>query len=226
MACQHQHSLEESDILFVKSIARKVVRSIGFSVHLDDLIQEGYIALLGVKERYTAQVNCSFTTYASHRIKGAMLDFLRSQDFVSRDARKLLQDVSKVKTQLEHRGEHKPSLWTISKEMNVEVEALSNALLSIPEQAVSHSQFDTDVPADLSTDQPHQHLDSSEIFAAQQQIKNKMSILDEREKRILIDKYWNDETYKNIARKLKISPTMCIQLHDRSIMKMRKGLAI
>ena len=226
MPLRPQHLLEESDILLVKSIAKKVVRSIGFSGHLDDLIQEGYIALIGVKERYKAQINCSFSTYASHRIKGAMMDFLRSQDFVSRDARKLLKDVARVKTQLEHREKCKPSMQAISKELNIEVETLSNALLSIPEQVVSHSQFDADILADLSQSEQHQHIDNSEVFVVQQQIKAKMSILDAREKRILIDKYWNDATYKNIARKLKISPTMCVQLHDRSIIKMRKGLAL
>ncbi len=226
MSHQQQIQLEENDILLVKSIAGKIVRSIGFTGHLEDLIQEGYIALLSVKGKYTERPDCTFATYASHRIKGAMQDFLRKQDYLSREARKLLKDVNKARTQLEHRENKKPSIQAISNEMKVDMERLLSALSVIPDQIISGSEFDFEVTSDLSEITINHELNDSELHLAQQQIKNKMSILDEREKQVMIGKYWNEESYRNIASNLKISSTMCIELHNRSILKMRKVFAI
>src|SRR4030088_2024926 len=80
----------------VKAIAIRVHESLPVHVDLDDLIHAGVLGLFDAVTKYDASQNVAFQSYAKHRIKGAILDSLRQQDWASRDLRKRQKQVDSV----------------------------------------------------------------------------------------------------------------------------------
>lgn len=72
---------------FVKYIAKKMLRKMPPTVELDDLIQSGFLGLIDAIDKFDPKRDVSFLSYSSHRIKGSMLDYLRSMDYLSRNHR-------------------------------------------------------------------------------------------------------------------------------------------
>ncbi|MDR7418937.1 MAG: sigma-70 family RNA polymerase sigma factor [Armatimonadota bacterium] len=83
----------ESYLPLVGAIARTVGRGLPSYVEIDDLVQDGVIGLIGALQRYDPERGVVFTTYAGHRIRGAMLDGLRRRDPLPRTARRALREV-------------------------------------------------------------------------------------------------------------------------------------
>jgi RNA polymerase sigma factor for flagellar operon FliA len=78
---------------FVRKIAYDLVKSLPPSVSVEDLIQEGALGLIGAVERFDPQRNVKLSTYVMSRIKGAMLDYLRTIDWMPRTLRKQMKAI-------------------------------------------------------------------------------------------------------------------------------------
>src|ERR1051325_394029 len=103
---EEQNSLEARDAVvvehlpLVKSIALRVHESLPVHVDLDDLVHAGVLGLFDAVTKYDEAKNVAFQAYAKHRIKGAILDSLRQQDWASRDLRKRQKEVDSVQRDL------------------------------------------------------------------------------------------------------------------------------
>jgi RNA polymerase sigma factor for flagellar operon FliA len=91
--------LENGDL--VKRIAHCLLRRVPVNVEFDDLVQAGMVGLLEAAERYTGRESASFGTFASHRIRGAMLDSLRDADWSPRSLRRRLRDIEAARRGVE-----------------------------------------------------------------------------------------------------------------------------
>lgn len=80
----------------VRRLARQLIARVPSNVEKDDLIQEGMIALLDCCERFDSTQGVKFETFATQRIRGAMLDYLRGEDYASRGDRRMLQKLDKA----------------------------------------------------------------------------------------------------------------------------------
>ena len=78
---------EENEL--VKSVAYSIAHALPVCIDVRDLIDEGWLGLLDAKSRYDPKINDNFKAYASIRIKGAILDYLRGEDILSRTERKI-----------------------------------------------------------------------------------------------------------------------------------------
>ncbi|MGE1537226.1 flagella biosynthesis regulatory protein FliZ [Escherichia coli] len=96
-----KHSLWQRYVPLVRHEALRLQVRLPASVELDDLLQAGGIGLLNAVERYDALQGTAFTTYAVQRIRGAMLDELRSRDWVPRSVRRNAREVAQAIGQLE-----------------------------------------------------------------------------------------------------------------------------
>ena len=96
-----KHSLWQRYVPLVRHEALRLQVRLPASVELDDLLQAGGIGLLNAVERYDALQGTAFTTYAVQRIRGAMLDELRSRDWVPRSVRRNAREVAQTLGQLE-----------------------------------------------------------------------------------------------------------------------------
>ena len=96
-----KHSLWQRYVPLVRHEALRLQVRLPASVELDDLLQAGGIGLLNAVERYDALQGTAFTTYAVQRIRGAMLDELRSRDWVPRSVRRNAREMAQAIGQLE-----------------------------------------------------------------------------------------------------------------------------
>lgn len=86
----------------VDTIARYFARKVPASVSHDDLVQEGWIGLLDAMKRYKTQENAHFEAYANQRIKGAILDMLRGNDYANHSTRALVRQAERIRNRLSH----------------------------------------------------------------------------------------------------------------------------
>src|SRR6266566_4247476 len=110
-----ENSLQERDRIvldhlpLVKAIAIRVHESLPVHVDLDDLIHAGVMGLFDAVTKYDETKNVAFNSYAKHRIKGAILDSLRQQDWASRDLRKRQKQVDSAVRELSMKLGRTPS---------------------------------------------------------------------------------------------------------------------
>ena len=114
-----KHSLWQRYVPLVRHEALRLQVRLPASVELDDLLQAGGIGLLNAVERYDALQGTAFTTYAVQRIRGAMLDELRSRDWVPRSVRRNAREVAQAIGQLEQELGRKVATGVFGADMQV-----------------------------------------------------------------------------------------------------------
>jgi RNA polymerase sigma factor for flagellar operon FliA len=103
----------------VRKLAHYMMAKLPPSVEVDDLIQVGLIGLADALSRYEASQGVQFETFATQRIRGAMLDELRGNDWMSRGSRKSQKDIESTMRRLEHRLGRSPIESEIAAEMGL-----------------------------------------------------------------------------------------------------------
>lgn len=106
----------------VRKLALQLLARLPASVELDDLVQAGLMGLLDAMRRYEESALAQFETYATARIRGAMLDELRSQDWLPRSVRSKAKKIERAITQLEHTHLRPPSEVEIAGALEVPLE--------------------------------------------------------------------------------------------------------
>src|SRR5437868_4947896 len=92
-----------------KAIATQIQRRLPGDVELDDLIQAGMLGLMDAADKYEPSRQVEFSSYAKHRIRGAILDSLRELDFASRDLRRRSKMMDAAASQLSHELQRNPA---------------------------------------------------------------------------------------------------------------------
>jgi RNA polymerase sigma factor for flagellar operon FliA len=103
----------------VRRLAHHMMAKLPPSVEVDDLIQVGLIGLADALTRYEASQGVQFETFATQRIRGAMLDELRENDWMSRGSRKSQKDIEAAMRRVEHRLGHTPKESEIAAELGM-----------------------------------------------------------------------------------------------------------
>jgi RNA polymerase sigma factor for flagellar operon FliA len=212
----------------VRKLAHYMMAKLPPSVEVDDLIQVGLIGLADALSRYEASQGVQFETFATQRIRGAMLDELRGNDWMSRGSRKSQKDIESTMRRLEHRLGRSPVESEIAAEMNLTL-ADYQALLSkvrgtqlvyLEDMARNNEDDDNyldrhvaDSDADPLNMLRDQRLRESLVAA----IKG----LPEREQHIMSMYYEQDMNLKEIAAVLDVTESRICQLHSQSIARLR-----
>ena len=125
-----KHSLWQRYVPLVRHEALRLQVRLPASVELDDLLQAGGIGLLNAVERYDALQGTAFTTYAVQRIRGAMLDELRSRDWVPRSVRRNAREVAQAIGQLEQELGRNATETEVAERLGIDIGAKSTAIAS------------------------------------------------------------------------------------------------
>ncbi|MGE8590688.1 MAG: sigma-70 family RNA polymerase sigma factor, partial [Alcaligenes sp.] len=112
----------------VRKLALQLLARLPASVELDDLIQAGMIGLLDAVRRYQETADAQFETYATTRIRGAMLDELRGQDWLPRSVRTKARKIEQAIQQLEQRLMRAPSEAEIAAQLEMPIEEYQSLL--------------------------------------------------------------------------------------------------
>ncbi len=194
----------------------------------EDLIGYGTIGLIEAIDRFDPQQKCSFETFAVTRIRGEILDFLRSRDFLSRSRRQRVKKLNEAVADLEYKLGRTPTEEEIKTSLNIEASELS----SIRQEAAAMI-FSLDVPEDGKSledssalvDKVASNTQSQEDFVDNVFLKDKLAQcldrLPKRERLIMALYHYQKLTFKEIGAVLDISESRVSQLHMKSLQKLR-----
>jgi len=214
----------------VRKLALQLLARLPASVQLDDLIQAGMIGLLDAARRYQETPDAQFETYATARIRGAMLDELRSQDWLPRSVRSKGKRIEAAIQQKEHELMRPPSEGEIADALQLpldEYQAMLNDARGIQilhYDDIGGSDPDErgwrDVPADASGD-PLDALLTSDLRRA---LVNAIDTLPEREKLVLSLCYEQGLNLKEIGAVLEVTEARVCQLRSQATARIRARL--
>ena len=195
----------------------------------EDLMGYGTIGLIEAIDRFDNSKDCSFETFATNRIRGAILDFLRSRDFLSRNSRERVKRFNQRLAELESRLGYTPTDEEIKKHLTIENEELrvlqqesSAVIFSLDAQENGNSSEESSVAL---VDKMPSKTEATEDYAESNLVRDKLAAaidsLKERERLIISLYHYEKLTFKEIGTILDISESRASQLHQKSLQKLR-----
>lgn len=217
----------------VKRVAYRLIHRVPPSVDLEDLISVGTIGLIHAIDNFDAGKGTKFEAYAEFRIKGAMLDELRSYDFMSRAARGKANKVERARQKLEALLGRMPTVKELADETGFIVEEIEECLAQGTQMAFltmedlgAIAADSTEVPWELLTqatpEDPFGHAFFQEL---REQVVLALEAMPERLKLVMSLYYYNELNFKEIGRVLDLTESRISQLHTEAIQFLKKKLA-
>jgi RNA polymerase sigma factor for flagellar operon FliA len=215
----------------VRRLAHHMMAKLPASIQVDDLIQVGLIGLSEALTRFEATQGVQFETFATQRIRGAMIDELRENDWMSRGSRKSQKEIEGALNRLEHRLGRSPTESEIAAELGMSLGEYQALLYKVKGTQLVYLE-DMSGGSDGEDGFLERHMvdnDSDPLQLLRNQrlrtslveaIKN----LPEREQYIMSMYYEKDMNLKEIALVLGITESRVCQLHSQSIARLRSKM--
>lgn len=209
-------------LYLVKLVAGRVAVGLPLHIDKDDLISNGFFGLLDAIERFDLSRNIKFETYASTRIRGAILDFLRAQDWVPTSLRQKARKYEQALSNLESRLGRTASDEEIAVELGLSTKQLATLLTELNSVAIiSLDEFvNAEIPIS-DADNPLQHI---EFGAVKESLAEAIDALPEKERIVVSLYYYEELTLREISLVLKLTEARISQLHTKAIMRLRSVL--
>ena len=209
----------------VKAIAVRVYENLPVHVDLDDLVHAGILGLFDAATKYDPEKQVVFSSYAKHRIKGAILDSLRQLDWASRDLRRRHKQLEAATRDLTAELQRIPTEAEIAARLGVDVDRWRQMMLDLRSvglvSASTRSADNEDMPAPDFPGKPESQPDS---MCAREQLRSvlatAMQTLPERYKKVVVLYYTNEMTMKEIGGVLGINESRVSQIHKSALEKM------
>ncbi|MEO1923179.1 MAG: RNA polymerase sigma factor FliA [Nautiliaceae bacterium] len=200
----------------VKAMAAKLKERLPSSVDFNDLVSIGYEELVKLSHRYDPRKNDNFWGYAQKRIYGAMLDFLRSLDTVSRGDRRLIKQVDKIVDEYLSKYNVEPTDEEIAELLEIDVEKVKKARTAGDIYSVMPIEDQLKYFENIS-----KKVEEEELIDI---IKGILKKLNEKEQLIIQLYYFEELSLKEIAEILGVTESRVSQIHKKVIQKIRKEL--
>jgi RNA polymerase sigma factor FliA len=218
----------------VKFVAGRVGASLPAHVDEQDLVSYGLLGLIGAIERFDPSREIKFETFAMARIRGAIIDELRSLDWVPRSVRTRARQIERAIQTLEKELMRAPTDEEIAKKLGVSEGELDDSLLEISRSSVAaldelwspsgggDSIALIDTIEDEAGPDPELSLEQTEVKEA---LAEAISDLPEREKLVVTLYYYEELTLREIGEVLGVTESRVSQLHTKAILRMKAHLA-
>ena len=218
----------------VKFVAGRLGAGLPSHVEDADLISYGLMGLIGSIERFEPERGIKFETFAMTRIRGAIIDELRSLDWVPRSVRARAREIEATQAKLEHELQRAPTEEELAAKLGIDEEELRSSLLDIANSSVyaldelwtiSDSSGDSvsllDTISDPRADDPQESLASSEV---KDRLTDGISSLPEREQLVIALYYYENLTLREIGEVLGVTESRVSQLHTKAVMRLKSAL--
>jgi RNA polymerase sigma factor FliA len=218
----------------VKFVAGRM--STGLPAHVEeaDLISYGLLGLISAIERFDPSRAIKFETFAITRIKGSVIDELRSLDWVPRSVRARAREIEKANSMLEHKLHRAPTDAEMAEQLETSVEDFQSSLTQISNSSVvaldelwtlSDASGDQvsllDTIRDPEAVDPAQAVDKSEL---KDRLADAIGRLPEREKLVVALYYYENLTLREIGEVLGVTESRVSQLHTKAVLRLKSRL--
>lgn len=215
----------------IKHLAYKVARGFENENLIDDLISSGIIGLLEVMEKYDSTRGAKLNTFAYLRIRGAMIDELRSRDWFPRSARAKAKRIQEVTRKLENEKGRYPSEEEIADALGIDLDGYLTMLRSCGNLSVVSIE---DVSESIGEsrdriigyvldddDNPEKYAEFSEL---ERILAGELAKLPEKQRIVLSLYYHEDLNMKEIAKTLGVTEARVCQIHAQAIINLRPSM--
>ena len=200
----------------LRALAFRLKERLPSSIDVNDLISIGVEEMIKLASRYEKEQNNSFWGFVKKRVYGAMLDYLRSLDIMSRNNRKIIKDIDTLIDEYYQKYEEEPDDKYLAQRLNLEVEKVKEVrqahavsyVLPLDEQVNCYAEDNT--------------LEKIEKQALLDKVSEVLETLKEREQLIIQLYYYEELNLKEISEMLGISESRISQIHKKLLRKLRE----
>lgn len=213
----------------VRIVAGRLSMYLGHNVEYEDLVSYGIFGLIDAIDKFDATKQVKFETYASLRIRGAILDQIRKMDWIPRTVRQRQRRIDEAIKAIEMRTGHTATDEELANELGLSEEELLNwqSQLKVT-NLVSLNEFEETGPEPVMDATHNSHFAQPEDVIAETELKEmlieSLQLLTEKERRVIELYYYEDLTLKEISKVLEVSESRISQLHTKALVKMRKKM--
>lgn len=217
-------------IYLVRYAVGRVKITLPSTISIEDIAGYGVEGLINAIERFSPVKNTRFETYALIRIRGSILDRIRSQDFLPRSVRKKIKNVKQASETLKQELGRPPKITEIAQYLDMAPDKVSQIL---SEDVIITSIYDKrgssedsmeiiDTIEDVNKLNPHERMEEKNVKT---DLQHALQRLPERERVLMVLYYQENMTMKEIGETLNMSESRVCQLHAQSIMKLKNILS-
>ena len=211
----------------VKYVAGRLAIHLGQHMDFDDLISYGVFGLIDAIDKFDMLKGVKFETYASLRIRGAIIDGVRSMDWVPRTLRQKNKKVEQSYAQLETELGREPTDLELAQKLSLSVEKAKDlvqesSILSLV-SLDGYLEQNSDIPfvSNSLNDTPENHLNKQELRKI---LTETIESLSEKERMVVTLYYFEELSLREISKIMKVSESRISQIHSKSLLRMQGKL--
>lgn len=229
----HGSDIREKLILeyapLVKVVAGRLSVYLGYNVEYDDLVGYGIFGLIDAIDKFDSKKAVKFETYASLRIRGAILDQIRKMDWIPRTIRQKQKKIDVAMKEVESETGRNATDEEIAKSLGISDDELLDwqsqmkitNIVSLNEYLEQGVEIPNGTNASRQFAAPEDVMEQSELKA---KLMEALELLTEKEKKVVLLYYYEELTLKEISHVMDISESRVSQLHTKSLQKMKLKL--
>lgn len=213
----------------VKVVAGRLSMYLGYNVEYEDLVSYGIFGLIDAIDKFDLTKNVKFETYASLRIKGAILDQIRKMDWIPRSVRQKQKMIDSANARIEASLGRTATDEEIAEALEISIDdyytmqgqtKVTN-LVSLDEFVEQGSEMRMDPTGNSHFEQPDKAIEKEEMT---KMISEALTELTDKERQVVMLYYYEEMTLKEISMVLEVSESRVSQLHTKSLVKLKKKL--
>ncbi len=224
--------LVEENVNLVKIIANQIAMHLPPHIDVEDLIGAGIIGLIEAVDNFDPQRGVKFSTYATIRIRGAIMDQLRSMDWLSRSMRDKSNQLERAYLELEKKFGRPAEPEEVAEHLGLTTEEFfqllrevsASTVLNIEDLGIGGGQEGLNILECIRDPNGKDPLLVSKLNELKKIVKEAVEKLPEKEKLIISLYYYNELTMKEIGRVLDITESRVSQLHSQSMHRLKAHL--
>ena len=213
----------------VNLVAGRMGMYLGYTVEYDDLVGYGIFGLIDAIDKFDLEKQVKFETYASLRIRGAILDQIRKMDWIPRTLRQRQRQMDHACMKLESELGRPASDAEIANELDISVEEYNGwkneaqfmNLVSLDDYLEQGGDGRMEVAGSRRFDHPEQAVEKREL---KKMLAEALKSLTEKECSVITLYYYEDMTLKEISQVLSVSESRVSQLHTKALRKIKEQL--
>jgi RNA polymerase sigma factor for flagellar operon FliA len=225
--------LVEENLHIVEAVVRKIAPNLPHGVAREEIVSEGIMGLIEAAQKFDSKRGVKFEKWAEIRIRGAIIDYLRRTDIISRPSRLIIKQIAKTIKELQNKLGREPEDEEVAKELGMtldEYRAELGKISCLSILSLDEVIFDPDSKEgrklyEIITDE---HINDPMNFAVNSNlreiIEQALEKLDDKEREVIKMYYLDGFHMKEISKKLKVSESRISQIHSKAMLKLRAEL--